>query len=376
MESNIKLGKLFGIEIGVNYSWFIIFFLITTGLWSLFSDQHPDWPSYWHLVAALATSALFFLSLLAHELSHSLLALAKGLPVHSITLFIFGGVSRIEKEAMNASTEFLVGVIGPVSSFVIGALFYGLYAVVEKASPLGAVAYWLGFINMRLALFNLIPGYPLDGGRVLRSIVWAVTGNMQKATRIAARVGQGFGYLIIITGVLIAFTPIFGGKGDLFSGLWIAFIGWFLLDAARSSEQAMVFERAIRGARARDIMSSAVALVPADITLAQFFDEYLMRAGRRCCIVSEDGKLLGLMTTHELRETPRDQWASTTVHQAMKPFDTMKWVDPNADLGHVLQVMQGDDVNQVPVVEGGRLEGLIKREDLLRFVQTRAEFNY
>jgi CBS domain-containing protein len=116
--------------------------------------------------------------------------------------------------------------------------------------------------------------------------------------------------------------------------------------------------------------------VPADITLAQFFDEYLMRAGRRCCIVSEDGKLLGLMTTHELRETPRDQWASTTVRQAMKPFDTMTWVEPNTDLGHVLEVMHGDDVNQVPVVDGGRLEGLIKREDLLRFVKTRAEFNY
>jgi len=309
-------------------------------------------------------------------MSHSLLALAKGLPVHSITLFIFGGVSRIEKEAMNASTEFLVGVIGPVSSFAIGGLFYGINALVDSSSPLGAVAFWLGYINMRLALFNLIPGYPLDGGRVLRSIVWAITGNVQKATKIAARVGQGFAYLIIIYGILTAFAPIRGGKGDLVSGLWIAFIGWFLLDAARSSEQAMVFERAIRGARARDIMNSSVALVPADISLAQFFDEYLMRAGKRCCIVSEDGKLLGLMTTHELRETPRDQWGSTIVRQAMRPFDTMKWVEPNADLTKVLEVMQGEDVNQIPVVEGGRLEGLIKREDILRFVRTRAEFNY
>jgi Zn-dependent protease/predicted transcriptional regulator len=371
MESNIKLGKLFGIEIGVSYSWFIIFFLITFSLWSNFATEHSNWPSFWHLIAAVTTSFLFFASLLAHELSHSLLALSKGLPVHSITLFIFGGVSRIEKEAMNAATEFWVGVVGPISSAAIAGLFYLLALIVKDPnSPLGAMAGWLALINLGLAIFNLIPGFPLDGGRVLRAAVWSLTGSHQKATRVAASVGQGFAYVFIIGGILLAI------QDNVVNGLWLAFIGWFLLDAARSSQQAMIFERAMRGARARDVMSADVPNVSADLSLAEFVDEHLMRTGRRCFIVLRDGQMQGIITPHEVKAIDRAQWPHVTVEQVMKPFDTMRWVDPNTDLQRVLELMDTDDVNQVPVIAEGHLEGIIRREHLLRFIKTRVEFDY
>jgi Zn-dependent protease/predicted transcriptional regulator len=377
MESNIKLGKLFGIEIGISYSWFIIFFLITSSLWSQFASEHPGWPTPWHVALALATSVLFFLSLLLHELSHSLLALARGLPVHSITLFVFGGVSRIEREAMSAGTEFLVGVIGPVSSLIIAGFFYGLTLLVPPQSPLGVMAAWLSWINLMLAIFNLIPGYPLDGGRVLRAAIWAVTGSVQKATRIAARIGQGFAYVLIVGGITIAFAGhLIIGRNDFVGGLWLAFIGWFLLDAARSSEQAMIFERAMRGALARDVMSADVPTVPANTSLADFFDDYLMRTGRRCFLVTQNGRLLGLITTHEIKAVPRDEWPLVTVERVMKPLDAIRWVDPTTNLQHVLEIMECDDVNQVPVVSAGNLQGLIRREDVLRFISTRAEFGY
>ncbi|HWP43763.1 MAG TPA: site-2 protease family protein [Blastocatellia bacterium] len=371
MESNVKLGRIFGIEIGVSYSWFIIFFLITFSLWSNYTTSHADWPASWHLIAALATSFLFFASLLGHELSHSLLALAKGLPVHSITLFIFGGVSRIEKEAMNAATEFWVGVIGPISSAAFAGLFYLVaWAVDDPNSPVGAMARWLALINILLALFNLIPGFPLDGGRVLRAAVWAFTGSLTKATRIAASVGQGFAYVLIIGGILLAI------EGAVVNGLWLAFIGWFLLDAARSSQQAMVFERAMKGARARDVMSAEVPSVHADLTLAQFVDDHIMRTGRRCFIVLRDSQMLGIITPHEVKAIDRDRWPQVTVEQAMRPFDTMSWVDPNTDLRKVLELMDSDDINQVPVIADGHLQGIIRREHLLRFIKTRAEFDY
>ena len=372
MEPNIKLGKLFGIEIGVNYSWFIILFLITFFFWNTYHGQQPDWPDSWHILTAIVTSFLFFASLLAHEMSHSLLALAKGLPVHSITLFIFGGVSRIEKEAMNAATEFWVGAVGPISSAVIAGMFHLLAIITgDPESPLGAMFGWLAVINLTLALFNLIPGFPLDGGRMLRALIWWATGSRHKATRVAAAIGKGFAYLLIVLGIFL----IFVGR-QVLSGIWTSFIGWFLLDAARSSEQAAVFEQAMKGARARDVMSADVPTVPAEISLSDFFDDYLMRSGRRCFIVTSEGRLLGLLTTNELKAVPREQWATVTVGQAMRPFETMRWVEPNADLRKVLEIMENEDLNQVPVVSEGRLEGLIRRENILRFIKTRAEFNY
>jgi Zn-dependent protease/CBS domain-containing protein len=377
MKSNIIIGRLFGIDIGINYSWFFLFGMITLSFWAQYSNEHPGWPPHAAIITAIVTSALFFLSLLAHEMSHSLLALAKGLPVHSITLFIFGGVSLIEKEAMNASTEFEVGVIGPISSFIISGIFYGLTLIVDVSSPLGAAFAWLATINLFLAVFNMIPGYPLDGGRVLRAIVWAITGSVQRATRIAALGGQLVAWLLIGFGIAMILGqtfPIMGG-GPI-SGLWYVVIGGFLFYAARSSQQVVRLEEVINQAHARDIMTHQADLVPAGISLSQFFDDHLFRTGRRCFVVADDGRLLGLMTPSELRAISRQNWPSTTVGQAMTPFEAMRWVEPDADLRQVVELMEHDDVNQVPVVSGGQLEGLICRDDLLDFIKTRSEFDY
>src|SRR5215467_5970449 len=243
MKSNLIIGRLFGIDIGINYSWFFLFGMITLSFWAQYSNEHPGWPAYAAIIAALATSALFFLSLLAHEMSHSLLALAKGLPVHSITLFIFGGVSLIEKEAMNAATEFEVGVIGPISSFIISGIFFGLTLITDAGSPLGAAFGWLAKINLFLAIFNMVPGYPLDGGRVLRAIVWAITGSVHRATRLASIGGQLVAWLIIGLGLSMFFKVDYPylGSGPI-SGLWYVVIGGFLLYAARSSQQSVRLE--------------------------------------------------------------------------------------------------------------------------------------
>lgn len=368
MESNIKLGKLFGIDIGINYSWFIIFFLISYLVLEDVGTQHSGWPLSWRLTVAVSSSLLFFLSILAHEMSHSLLALAKGLPVHSITLFVFGGVSRIEKEAMNAATEFWVGIVGPISSGMIAALFYALSLLVEAESPIAVMALFLASANLMLAIFNLIPGYPLDGGRVLRAFLWAVTGSAQKATRIAATIGKWFAFVLILGGLWIALQRNF-------AGLWLAVIGWFLLEAARSALQSVAFDQALRGARARDLMTTDVPTVPAHLSLSELFDEHLFRTGRRCFIVMSDGRMAGLITGHELKAIPRNQWIAVSVEQAMRPFESMRWVEPGAELVRVLEVMDRDDVNQVPVVSEGKLEGLVRREDVLRFISTRNEFN-
>jgi Zn-dependent protease/predicted transcriptional regulator len=372
MENDIKIGRLFGIDIGVSYSWFIIFFLITFSLWADYGQRHGEWPSSWHVIAALATSFLFFISILIHELSHSLLARAKGLPVHSITLFVFGGVSRIEKEAMNATTELLIGIVGPISSALLAGFFHLLGFAVERNSPLGAMSEWLWRINLMLAIFNLIPGFPLDGGRVLRAAVWGLTGDLRGATRIAARVGQGFAYMFIIVGAVMAIAP----GGNVVSGLWLAFIGWFLLNSARSSHQAMVFEQAMRGAFVRDVMSRDVPIVPADISLEEFFGQYLMRTGQRCFIVTRNHDMIGLITAQELKAEPREQWHATTVERAMRPIETVRHVASDTDLHSVVEMMEKEDLNQVPVLSDGRVEGMIRRENIVRFIKTRSEFDY
>src|SRR5438128_449687 len=235
MHSHIKLGRIFGIEIGLHYSWIVIALLIVFSLAGHFRETNPSWGDGVVLATAIATGLLFFAAIIAHELAHSLVAKSRGLPVRSITLFALGGVSQIEKEAADAASEFWIAIVGPITSFLIGALLLGISATqgwntpATPKTPVLAMMVWLGFINVMLGVFNLIPGFPLDGGRVLRSIVWWITKDPVRSTRIAARVGQGVAAFFIVLGVY----RLFSGAG--FAGLWIAIIGWFLLDAAGAS---------------------------------------------------------------------------------------------------------------------------------------------
>jgi len=320
MQSNIRLGRISGIEIGLHYSWFIIAALIMFSLGEHFRQVYPKWGTSQIWITALFTAVLFFVSLLLHELSHSLVAQARGLKVKAITLFALGGVSQIQDDATDAKTEFWVAIAGPIASLIIGfgclgiAVSLGWHRPVEPRTGVTAVLVWLGYINVALAVFNMIPGFPLDGGRVLRSIVWAITKNADGSTRIAARVGQVVAFLFILDGI----WQFFSGAG--FGGLWIAFIGWFLMDAAKASYGQSEITAAFQGVRVSSVMSRDCVTVNRAISLQEFVDSYLLRTGQRCYAVQDHGHLVGLITPRDVGAIPRERWDMTTVREAMRPL--------------------------------------------------------
>ena len=369
MKSQIKLGQVFGIKIGLHSSWFLIAVLIVFSLSGDFHRTHPQWSSNLVLALAILTTMLFFVSLLLHELSHSLVARARGIPVREITLFALGGVSQIEGEAASAKTEFWMALVGPLTSVVIGLTCVGVVAVAGGGalSPLMAVVSWLGFINLGLAVFNLIPGYPLDGGRILRAIVWQRTGDLNRSTRTVARVGQAVASVFIVIGIV----EYFGGGG--LGGLWIAFVGWFLLQAAGASYLEVGLRRTLEGVRVADVMARDCPTVDARLTIQDFVDHELLRSGRRCFVVFENGGVTGLVTPHEIRQTDRAKWPYTTLNHVMRPLKSMRTVTPDSSLASALEVMARGDFNQLPVTSNGRLEGVLSRAEILSYLQTRAE---
>ena len=375
MKAQIKLGRIFGVEIGLHYSWFIIALLITLSLAGHFQVNNPGWSSTLRWGVALVTALLFFVAIVLHELSHALVAQARGLPVRSITLFALGGVAQIEKEAADAKTEFWMGIIGPITSFVIGVLCLLLTVALGwtppdfPQDPLPAMLMWLGYINIGLAIFNMIPGFPLDGGRVLRGALWWITGNARRATTIAARVGQVIAFAMIVYGV----WQFFSGTG--FNGLWITFIGWFLLSAARESYAQMMVTEGLRGLRVADVMSGDLSTVDARDNLQSFAEDQLMRTGRRFFIVTLDGRPEGIVTLNEINAVPRPRWPYTTIADVMRPLDRTQTVGPNTPVTEALELMASQDLNQLPVVSGGTLAGLISRAHILQLLQTRAQLH-
>src|SRR5689334_14836998 len=375
MKAQIKLGRLFGVEIGLHYSWFIIAVLITLSLAQQFQLTNPAWSGALRWGLGLITAVLFFASIIAHELSHALVAKARGLPVRSITLFALGGVAQMERDAGDAKTEFWMGIIGPITSFVIGfvclvlALLLGWTAPGFPRTPVAAMLMWLGVINVGLAIFNMIPGFPLDGGRVLRGVIWWITGNAKRATTIAARVGQVIAFLMIVYGVM----RFFSGAG--FNGLWIAFIGWFLLSASRESYAQMAISEGLRGLRVGDVMSRDFPVVDAYTNLQTFAEENLTRTGRRFWVVTLNGQPEGIITPTEISAVQRNRWPYTTVADVMRPLDATRTVNPNTPVTEALEVMAQQDLNQLPVVSDKGLAGLISRAHILQLIQTRAQLH-
>ena len=369
MRSQIKLGRLFGIEIGLHYSWFLIALLIVLSLSSQFRSSNPEWGGRVILVLAVATAILFFVSLLLHELAHSLVATSNGLPVKEITLFALGGVSQIEKNPTSAKLEFWMALVGPMTSAVIGAMcLLAAYALGGASSNPGmAMLLWLGYINLALAAFNLIPGYPLDGGRVLRAIVWWKTGDADRSTQVAARTGQVVAFWFIALGIF----RFFGGAG--LGGLWIAFIGWFLLQASRESYMQVSLAHALKGVRVADVMTRDCPTVDGWLNLQNFVEQELLRSGRRCFIVVEKGEMTGLVTLHEIKQIDRAKFPFTTVHDIMRPLADVRSIAPEASLKSALELMSRDDLNQLPVVSNGHLEGVLSRAQIIGYLQTRAE---
>ena len=373
----LRLGKILNIEIGLDYSWFIVFALVT---WTLSANYFPDiyhaWPRlypplgegiYW--LVGLTTSLLFFASVLAHELGHSVVAIRTGLPVQSITLFIFGGVARIVREPTRPSQEFLIAIAGPAVSALLGLFFWALSTSLSNPrAPLAALAEWLSYTNLALAVFNLIPGFPLDGGRVLRAILWSIGGDLIRATRIASWIGRGVAYLFILAGLLLALFD-----GDWLSGVWLAFIGWFLDNAASMSYQQLALREMLNSRAAREMLQSDLPQVPRDLTLDRFIQEYILTTGRRSFPVIDDGRPLGIITLHHVKAILKDSWATTTVEAVMTRLESTIQVNPDDTLARVLEQMTVDGVNQVLVIQDGRLLGLISREQLFSFIQMRAE---
>lgn len=373
MEAQIKLGRIFGVQVGLHYSWLILALLVTLSLVGQFYTFNPRWGPVVIWTTALITSLLFFTSLLLHELSHAAVARSQGLPVRSITLFALGGVAQIEKEAENAKTEFWMAIVGPITSITIGvvcltvAWSLGWAPINEPSTPPLAVLQWLGYINIALAFFNMIPGFPLDGGRVLRAVVWWITKDPARATRIAAIVGELVAFGFICWGIV----RLFGGRN--FGGLWLALIGWFLLEAARSSYAQVAITESLRGIKVSDVMTRDSPVVDSTMSLQTFVDEHLLTTGQRCFIVEKNGAVSGLVTPHEVKTIERSQWKSSTVADVMRPLKDLHTVAPRTPVGKALEVMGREDLNQLPVVRDGHLEGIISRSHILRLLQTRAE---
>jgi len=369
LRSNIKLGRIFGIEIGLHYSWFIIAFLIAFALDAHFHSIRPEWSRAEDWAASIITAVFFFVALLLHELAHSLVAKSRGLRVREITLFALGGVSQIESEASDAKSEFWIAIVGPLTSLVIGGALIaiahvsGAYRGNEPVSPVMAVVLWLGYINVALAVFNMIPGYPLDGGRVLRAIIWWINKNATRATQLAARVGQVVAVLFILYGVY----EFFMGAG--FGGLWLAFIGWFLLDAARSSYAQVGIVSHLRGHSVGDFMQRDCGTVEGYISLRDFVDHYLLRSGSACFLVSQDHHVAGLITANDTKKVPRDNWDQTSVQSVMRPLNQLRSVPPEMPALKALEMMGRENLNQLAVISDGSLQGIFSRAQVMRFLQ-------
>ncbi|HTV60618.1 MAG TPA: site-2 protease family protein [Verrucomicrobiae bacterium] len=365
----IPIGRLFGITIDLDYSWFLIVGLLT---WILAVSYYPvefrGWSKGEYWLMGLITAVMLFVSVLIHELGHSVVAKRFGLSVPRITLFLFGGVSQIAAEPPSAAVEFWIAVVGPVVSFALAALFWELEQLLAWSQPLYALAKYLALLNLILGVFNLIPGFPLDGGRVFRALVWRITGKYQRATAIAGVTGRFFGFFLIFIGVWEALS------GNFIGGLWIAFIGWFLESAAGSQLQQEVLKHLLGEHKVIDAMKRDFPEIAGSVTLQELVDNHVLPGGNRYFIVRDSGGTAGMVTLGGIRSVPRAAWADTTAAQIMVPLEKLATTRPDAVLWSALEKMGRDGVNQLPVVQGNSVVGVLSRDDLLHYLQVLRSF--
>jgi Zn-dependent protease len=371
-KSGFRIGSILGIPIYLHASWLLIFALITYSLAMQFTQLHPQWSATRHWTVGILTSLLFFASVLFHELSHSVVAMHYKIRVVSITLFIFGGVARIGREPSKAIQEFNIAIAGPLSSYFLCAFFFGLTLLSPYSDAIGALGLWLAQINFAVATFNLLPGFPLDGGRIFRAAVWGITKDFTRATRIASISGQLVAYGMILVGAWFA-----AAKGDWQSGLWLACIGFYLQSAARDSIAQMAIRETLAGLRASDVMNNEVPTINRNTSLEEYSAEVL-RTGRRCHLVVTEDRLVGMMNVQALNSVPRDEWAINSVQAVMIPRERISWAAPEEPLLRLLERLLAADINQMPVVsvsgeDDAQVIGMVTRDSILRVMQTRAE---
>ena len=367
LTSGLVLGRVRGIEIRVHWSWLLIFGLLSYSLAEgFFGEAFEEWTATQRWTASIVTSALFFVSVLVHELSHAFVAQRYGMEVPSITLFIFGGVSNLGGEMRSAGQEFRVAIAGPLASWGLAVLF-GVAWLALRGTDASVVPGYLAWINAVLGVFNLLPGFPLDGGRVFRSLVWARTGDQLRATRVAARGGTVLGYGLMALGLLTVLTVSL-------SGLWYVFIGLFLKSAADGAYAQTLVESTLRDVAAERAMSPAPAPVSARITVEQLVEERVLAAAERAFVVEEGGRIVGLVTTTDITRLPRERWRSTAVEAVMVPTESVITIAPGSSVIESLRLMQEHDVHQLPVLDEGRLVGLLSRGDVIRQIELRTQF--
>jgi Zn-dependent protease/CBS domain-containing protein len=370
--NRIKLFKLLGFEVRVDWSWIIIAILIA---WSLSKGLFPSYyknlspQTYWWM--GIIGAAGLFLSIIAHEFSHSLVARKYGLPMKGITLFIFGGVAEMEDEPASAKVEFMMAIAGPICSILIALIFYGIHAAGKQAGlaqPINGVVGYLAWINAILAGFNLLPAFPLDGGRVLRSILWGVKKNLRWATYVSSRIGSGFGILLIILGVIQVF------RGNFVGGMWWFLIGMFLQGAAKASYQQLLTRRALEGEPVRRFMKTDAITVPPSISLDELVEDYVYKYHFKMFPVVEDhDRLLGCVTTRQIKEIPRTEWGRKTVGDVASQCTPENTIEPQADAMKALSTMKQSGASRLMVVERGRLVGIIALKDLLELLSLKVE---
>jgi Zn-dependent protease/CBS domain-containing protein len=370
----ITLVKLFGFEVKIDLSWLILGFLIVWTLaQGLFPSTYKGLPTrtYWLMGVAAAFGLLF--SIVFHELWHSLIARRFGLPMRGITLFIFGGVAEMTDEPRSPKVEFLMAVAGPISSIVIGLGFLGLGVLGKNGGwpvPLVGVLSYLGFINLLLAGFNLIPAFPLDGGRVLRSILWGWKDNIRWATRVASRIGSGFGVLLILFGAVEFFL------GNVIGGVWMFLIGMFVRSASRMSYQQMLIRRALEGEKVRDFMKADPVTVTPGTTLQELVDDYIFKYHFKMFPVVENGRLVGCVTTAQIKEVPREEWSGRRVSDVNVSCGKDNTVAPDEDAMKALSLMSRTNTSRLMVVEGGELKGVITLKDMMKLLSLKVDLEH
>ncbi len=368
----IKLFKLLGFEVGIDLSWIIIAILIAWSLSTgLFPVYYKDLSTQMYWLMGIVGAVGLFVSIIAHEFSHSLVARKYGMPMKGITLFIFGGVAEMHEEPPSPKAEFMMAIVGPLSSIAIALIFYVIYAAGRQGGlpqPITGVVGYLAMINGILAGFNLIPAFPLDGGRVLRSILWGIKKNLRWATRISSWIGSGFGILLIVLGVLNVL------RGNFIGGMWWFLIGMFLNGAARASYQQLLTRRALEGEPVRRFMKPDPVTVPATISLRQLVEDYIYQYHFKMFPVIEgSNRLAGCVTTKQVKKVPREEWSQRTVGDITAECSKENTIEPQVDAMKALSAMNRSGASRLMVVEGGHLVGIISLKDMLKFLSLKVE---
>ena len=366
MGTSIRVGRILGIPVSIHFSWLIILFLFTFVFQGHFNRNYGFWSAEEIWLAALATSLLLFLSVLAHELSHSLVAMKQGIPVRGITLFIFGGVANIGKEAERPSAEFVMAVVGPLSSIALGFLFIGLAFGLDGVSAhLSAIAGIVGSANIVLGVFNMLPGFPMDGGRVLRAVAWRVTRNYWRATRIATMVGQAIAFALIGGGIALLILD----RGSLLQGvLWVA-LGIFLQSIASASQRQSRLQEVLHTYKARDLIPTNYPVAPVDVDLRELVEQYMSPVSSGIAILTGPAGPQGIVTRQAIERVPREEWHLRTASSLMVPLEAAVSVGPEEDAYNVLEMMQEKGVEGVVVIQEGHLLGAIPSSIMRRFAR-------